>query len=139
MTLLILSIIRARCLGSALSAGARGQRVHARWARQGVPTGRRARGGAPEPRQTVTYPVTLAPTLPVDPDGRQQDWRRVPQGQKGAVFLSALKQAARDRFPAIGVGEDVRIASDTILSVAAWWSTEKSCISVAFPASAHAV
>jgi hypothetical protein len=31
------------------------------------------------------------------------------------VFLSALKQASRDRFPAIGVGEDVRIAGDSIV------------------------
>ena len=31
------------------------------------------------------------------------------------VFLSALKQAARERFPAIGVGEDVRIAGDSIV------------------------
>ena len=31
------------------------------------------------------------------------------------AFLSALKQAARERFPAIGVGEDVRIASGTIV------------------------
>ena len=69
---------------------------------------------------------------------RQQDWRRVPQGQKGAVFLSALKQASRDRFPAIGVGEDVRIASDTIVG-GGLVVDGKVVHLVAFPASAHAV
>jgi hypothetical protein len=29
-------------------------------------------------------------------------------------FLSSLKKAARERFPAIGLGEDVRIAGETI-------------------------
>ena len=31
------------------------------------------------------------------------------------VFVAALRQASRDRFPAIGVGEDVRIAGDSIV------------------------
>ena len=36
MTLLILSIVRARCLGSALSSGARGQRVYASLKKRGI-------------------------------------------------------------------------------------------------------
>ena len=54
------------------------------------------------------------------------------------VFLSALKQASRDRFPAIGVGEDVRIASDTIVG-GGLVVDGKVVHLVAFPASAHAV
>jgi hypothetical protein len=54
------------------------------------------------------------------------------------AFLSALKQAARERFPAIGVGEDVRIASDTIVG-GGLVVDGKVVHLVAFPASAHAV
>jgi hypothetical protein len=53
------------------------------------------------------------------------------------VFLSALKQASRDRFPAVGVGEDVRIASDTIVG-GGLVVDGKVVHLVAFPASAHA-
>jgi len=51
------------------------------------------------------------------------------------VFLSALKQAARERFPAIGIGEDVRIAGDTIVG-GGLVVDEKVVHLVAFPASA---
>ena len=54
------------------------------------------------------------------------------------VFLSALKQASRDRFPAIGVGEDVRIAGDTIVG-GGLVVDGKVVHLVAFPASADAV
>jgi hypothetical protein len=30
-------------------------------------------------------------------------------------FLSTLRKAVREKFPAIGLGEDVRISSDTIV------------------------
>ena len=54
------------------------------------------------------------------------------------LFLSALKHASRDRFPAIGVGEDVRIAGDTIVG-GGLVVDGKVVHLVAFPASAHAV
>jgi len=54
------------------------------------------------------------------------------------VFLSALKQASRDRFPAIGVGEDVRIAGDSIVG-GGLVVDGKVVHLVAFPASADAV
>jgi len=53
------------------------------------------------------------------------------------VFLSALKQAARERFPAIGVGEDVRI--DGVAIVGGGLVVDGKVVHlVAFPASAHA-
>jgi hypothetical protein len=55
-----------------------------------------------------------------------------------AVFLSALKRAPRDGFPAIGVGEDVRIAGDTIVG-GGLVVDGKVVHLVAFPATAHAV
>jgi hypothetical protein len=54
------------------------------------------------------------------------------------VFLSALKQASRDRFPAIGVGEDVRITGDSIVG-GGLVVNGKVVHLVAFPASAHGV
>ena len=54
------------------------------------------------------------------------------------VCLSALKQATRDRFPAIGVGEDVRIAGDSIVG-GGLVVDGKVVHLVAFPASAHPV
>jgi hypothetical protein len=54
------------------------------------------------------------------------------------AFLSALKQAARERFPAIGVGEDVRITGDSIVG-GGLVVDGKVVHLVAFPASAHAV
>jgi hypothetical protein len=53
------------------------------------------------------------------------------------VFLSALKQASRERFPAIGVGEDVRIDGDSIVG-GSLVVDGKVVHLVAFPASAHA-
>ena len=54
------------------------------------------------------------------------------------AFLSALRQAARERFPAIGVGEDVRITGDSI--VGGGLEVDGKVVHlVAFPASAHAV
>ena len=49
------------------------------------------------------------------------------------VFLSALKQASRNRFPAIGVGEDVRITGDSIVG-GGLVVDEKVVHLVAFPA-----
>ena len=66
-------------------------------------------------------------------DGLASDAKPQPE-----VFLSALKQAARERFPAIGVGEDVRIASDTIVG-GGLVVDGKVVHLVAFPASADAV
>ena len=54
------------------------------------------------------------------------------------IFLSALKKAARERFPAIGVGEDVRIAGDTIVG-GGLVVDGKVIHLVAFPAVAKAV
>lgn len=54
------------------------------------------------------------------------------------VFLSALKQSARQRFPAIGVGEDVRITGDMIVG-GGLVVHGKVVHLVAFPASADAV
>ena len=54
------------------------------------------------------------------------------------AFLSALKQASRERFPAIGVGEDVRITGDSIVG-GGLVVDGKVVHLVAFPASAHAV
>ena len=54
------------------------------------------------------------------------------------VFLSSLKQAARDRFPAIGVGEDVRITGDSIVG-GGLVVNGKVVHLVAFPALAQAV
>jgi hypothetical protein len=53
------------------------------------------------------------------------------------VFLSALKQASRDRFPAIGVGEDVRIDGDSIVG-GGLVVDGKVVHLVAFPASTRA-
>jgi len=54
------------------------------------------------------------------------------------VFLAALKQASRERFPAIGVGEDVRIDGDSIVG-GGLVVDGKVVHLVAFPASARAV
>jgi len=54
------------------------------------------------------------------------------------AFLSALKQAARERFPAIGAGEDVRISGDSVVG-GGLVVDGKVVHLVAFPASAHAV
>jgi len=54
-----------------------------------------------------------------------------------AVFLSALKQATRERFPAIGVGEDVRIAGEAIVG-GGLVVAGKVVHLVAFPASPRA-
>jgi len=54
------------------------------------------------------------------------------------VFLAALKQASRQRFPAIGVGDDVRIDGDSIVG-GGLVVDGKVVHLVAFPASARAV
>ena len=47
----------------------------------------------------------------LDRAGALADCRTAKAGQPHSGFLSALKRAARERFPAIGLGEDVRIAA----------------------------
>jgi hypothetical protein len=64
--------------------------------------------------------------------------RRSDANPQPGAFLSALKQASRDRFPAIGVGEDVRIAGDSIVG-GGLVVDGKVVHLAAFPASAHAV